>query len=183
MKFDDSLEDEMKKSTVFPRILLFVFVLVLLAACSTKLTPGQEVQLTEEAQQKETTDGDADPASVPPTIAPAIPEATAVPEQPVAPEAEPTTPPAEEPPSTEGDTPTAVPPSTDDAGGGDADNTSDLDTGGGTGEKTYAVKHNDNLFRIGLNNGCSTAEMSAANNISAPYTIYIGQTIIIPDCK
>ncbi len=176
----------MKKTTVFSRILLFVLILMLLAACGsrTQLTPGQEVELTQEALNADAADGDNNVATpLPPTTIPTEPEPTAD-SAPVVPEINPTiTPETAAPPPTEGgDTPTAGPPT---------DASSNPDVGGGTeetntssaGETTYVAQNNDNLFRIGLDNGCTTEQMSAANNIAAPYIIYVGQTIIIPDCK
>jgi LysM repeat protein len=47
-------------------------------------------------------------------------------------------------------------------------------------EQVYTVKAGDNLFRIGLNYGCTVDQLSAYNNIPAPYIIYPGQQIRIP---
>lgn len=53
--------------------------------------------------------------------------------------------------------------------------------GGGTGT-VHTVKAGENLFRIGLQYGCTVDQLSAQNNIPYPYTIYPGQQITIPDC-
>ncbi len=208
MKFDNYLESKMKKSTVFPRILLVILALTLLSACSkTKLTPGQEIELTQEAEaaQNEPANDDAAPEVVMPTAAPVDPAAAsdgseaqpdavtdpaaadpaaADPADPAAADPAVTDEGAAAPAAAEGgtDTPTAVP--ADDAGTSDADSstTDDAAPAPVASDGSYIVQRGDNLFRIGLNNGCTTEEMSAANNIEAPYTIYIGQTIIIPDC-
>lgn len=51
------------------------------------------------------------------------------------------------------------------------------------GEQTHTVRPGDNLFRIGLQYGCTVDQMSAYNNIPYPYTIYVGDVIRIPpDC-
>ncbi|MBX3054944.1 MAG: LysM peptidoglycan-binding domain-containing protein [Anaerolineae bacterium] len=50
-------------------------------------------------------------------------------------------------------------------------------------EQVYTVKAGDNLFRIGLNYGCTVDQLSAYNGIPYPYTIFVGQQIRIPpDC-
>ncbi len=50
-------------------------------------------------------------------------------------------------------------------------------------EQVYTVKAGDNLFRIGLNYGCTVDQLSAYNNIPYPYTIFVGDQIRIPpDC-
>ena len=51
------------------------------------------------------------------------------------------------------------------------------------GGTTYTVSAGENLFRIGLNHGCSVDQMSAANGIYYPYIIYIGQVLTIPQCQ
>lgn len=48
------------------------------------------------------------------------------------------------------------------------------------GEQTHTVKPGENLFRIGLQYGCTVDQMSAYNNIPYPYTIYVGDVIRIP---
>jgi hypothetical protein len=54
-------------------------------------------------------------------------------------------------------------------------------TPGATGtEQVYTVQAGDNLFRIGLNYGCTVEQLSVFNNIPAPYIIYPGQQIRIP---
>lgn len=51
------------------------------------------------------------------------------------------------------------------------------------GEQVYTVKPGDNLFRIGLQYGCTVDQMSAYNNIPYPYTIFVGDQVRIPpDC-
>jgi LysM repeat protein len=51
------------------------------------------------------------------------------------------------------------------------------------GEQIYTVQPGDNLFRIGLQYGCTVDQMSVYNNIPYPYTIYVGDQIRIPpDC-
>lgn len=52
---------------------------------------------------------------------------------------------------------------------------------GGAGT-VYTVRAGENLFRIGLQNGCTVDQMSQANNIVYPYTIFPGQQLIIPAC-
>ncbi len=200
----------MKKSTVFPRILLVILALTLLSACSkTKLTPGQELELTQEAEapQSEPANDDAAPEVVMPTAAPvdpaaaldggeAQPDASADDAAADPAVADPATDPAAtdegsvDPAAAEGgtNTPTAVPAEdapADDAGTSDAASvtTDDAVPVPVASDGSYIVQRGDNLFRIGLNNGCTTEEMSTANNIAAPYTIYIGQTILIPDCN
>lgn len=50
-------------------------------------------------------------------------------------------------------------------------------------EQTHVVSAGQNLFRIGLQYGCTADQLSAYNNIPAPYTIYVGDQIRIPpDC-
>lgn len=50
-------------------------------------------------------------------------------------------------------------------------------------EQVYTVQPGDNLFRIGLQYGCTVDQMSAYNNIPYPYTIFVGDQIRIPpDC-
>jgi spore germination protein len=50
-------------------------------------------------------------------------------------------------------------------------------------EQVYTVRPGDNLFRIGLAYGCTVDQLSAYNNIPAPYTIFVGDQIRIPpDC-
>ncbi|GIK57815.1 MAG: LysM peptidoglycan-binding domain-containing protein [Chloroflexi bacterium] len=50
-------------------------------------------------------------------------------------------------------------------------------------EQVYTVRAGDNLFRIGLNYGCTVDQLSAYNNIPYPYTIFVGDQIRIPpDC-
>jgi len=45
---------------------------------------------------------------------------------------------------------------------------------------TYVVVAGDNLFRIALNHGTTYAALAAANNISDPTLIYVGQVLCIP---
>lgn len=47
---------------------------------------------------------------------------------------------------------------------------------------TTVVKRGDNLYRIATNNGISTLDLAAWNNIPPPYTIYPGQRLkLYPD--
>lgn len=50
---------------------------------------------------------------------------------------------------------------------------------GGT-QTTYTVQPGDNMFRISLRFGISVQALAAANNISNPNIIYVGQVLIIP---
>jgi LysM repeat protein len=52
---------------------------------------------------------------------------------------------------------------------------------GGTGT-VHTVRAGENLFRIGLQYGCTVDQMSQANNIVYPYTIFPGQQIVVPAC-
>jgi lipoprotein NlpD len=45
----------------------------------------------------------------------------------------------------------------------------------------YVVKKGDTLYSIGLEHGQDYREIAAANNISAPYHISIGQRLVIPN--
>jgi len=45
---------------------------------------------------------------------------------------------------------------------------------------THVVQAGENLFRISLRYGLTTAEMAAANNITNPALIYVGQTLAVP---
>ena len=47
----------------------------------------------------------------------------------------------------------------------------------------YVVKKGDTLYSIGLNHGLSYREIAAANAISAPYTITIGQKLSLASLK
>jgi len=46
--------------------------------------------------------------------------------------------------------------------------------------KTYTVKSGDTLSGIALLYKLTVAELAAANNLTEPYTIYIGQVLCIP---
>jgi polysaccharide biosynthesis protein PslG len=48
------------------------------------------------------------------------------------------------------------------------------------GGSTYTVVAGDTLFRVALRYGLTTAELGAANGITNPNLIYIGQTLVIP---
>lgn len=48
------------------------------------------------------------------------------------------------------------------------------------GETTHVVQPGENLFRIALNYGLTTEELAAANGITDPTRILVGQTLIIP---
>lgn len=50
----------------------------------------------------------------------------------------------------------------------------------GGGATTYTVKAGDNLFRIALRYNMSYLYLAQYNGISAPYTVYVGQVIKIP---
>jgi len=45
---------------------------------------------------------------------------------------------------------------------------------------THLVQPGDTLFRISLRYGVPWTSIAAANNISSPYVIYVGQTLVIP---
>jgi LysM repeat protein len=49
-----------------------------------------------------------------------------------------------------------------------------------SGGQVYVVQPGNNLFRIGLQYGCTVDQMASYNNIPAPYIIYVGQQILIP---
>lgn len=51
---------------------------------------------------------------------------------------------------------------------------------GGGSATTYVVKAGDNLFRIALRYNMSYLYLAQYNGISAPYTVYVGQVIKIP---
>lgn len=48
---------------------------------------------------------------------------------------------------------------------------------------THVVRPGENLFRIGLQYGCSVNQMAAANGIANPTYIYVGQELVVPDCN
>ncbi|MES2500433.1 MAG: peptidoglycan DD-metalloendopeptidase family protein [Pseudomonadota bacterium] len=48
---------------------------------------------------------------------------------------------------------------------------------------SYTVKKGDTLFSIGLEYGLEYQEIAAANNISEPYSIHIGQKLNLPGVK
>jgi LysM repeat protein len=52
-----------------------------------------------------------------------------------------------------------------------------------SGGGVHVVQSGENLFRIGLQYGCTVREMSIANNIANPTYIYVGQELIVPDCN
>ncbi len=47
----------------------------------------------------------------------------------------------------------------------------------------HVVQAGENLFRIGLQYGCSVSQMSAANGIANPTYIYVGQELTVPNCN
>jgi protein TonB len=49
-----------------------------------------------------------------------------------------------------------------------------------TGEQVHTVQAGQNLFRIGLQYGCTVAELAAYNGIVNPDYINVGQQILIP---
>jgi len=57
-------------------------------------------------------------------------------------------------------------------------------TSGGSGQcpATYTVQAGDNLFRIALKFGLTTNQLAAANGITNPAAIYVGQVLKIPGC-
>jgi LysM repeat protein len=56
---------------------------------------------------------------------------------------------------------------------------------GGTGEcpATYTVQAGDNLFRIALRFGISWQELAAANGITNPESLQVGEVLNIPGCQ
>jgi len=48
-------------------------------------------------------------------------------------------------------------------------------------DTTYVVKPGENLFRIALRHGLTTAELAAYNGIVNPDQLYAGQVLLIPD--
>lgn len=48
---------------------------------------------------------------------------------------------------------------------------------------THVVQAGENLFRIGLQYGCSVNQMAAANGIVNPTYIYVGQELTVPACN
>lgn len=48
---------------------------------------------------------------------------------------------------------------------------------------THVVQRGENLFRIGLQYGCSVSQMAAANGIVNPTYIYVGQELTVPACN
>lgn len=61
-----------------------------------------------------------------------------------------------------------------------------IPTGGGVTppptQCTYVVQPGDTLFSIAIRYGVAWQNVAAANNLPAPYIIYVGQTLIIPGC-
>ena len=52
--------------------------------------------------------------------------------------------------------------------------------GGGTGATTYVVRPGDTLYSIARRFGTSYQALAAANGLHSPYTIYVGQKLVIP---
>lgn len=50
-------------------------------------------------------------------------------------------------------------------------------------QRTHTVRRGETLFRIGLRYGCTVAQMVAANNIINPNRIFVGQRLIVPQCR
>jgi len=50
----------------------------------------------------------------------------------------------------------------------------------GPGGKTYTVKPGDSLWKIAKQLGIDLYQLSSLNNLTEPYTIYPGQTLLIP---
>ncbi|RMF38813.1 MAG: LysM domain-containing protein [Chloroflexi bacterium] len=48
------------------------------------------------------------------------------------------------------------------------------------GQVIHIVRTGENLFRIARCYGLTVEEVAAVNGISYPYTIYVGQRLIIP---
>jgi LysM repeat protein len=44
------------------------------------------------------------------------------------------------------------------------------------------VQPGDTLFSIAIRYGVAWQNVATANNIPAPYIIYVGQTLVIPGC-
>lgn len=61
--------------------------------------------------------------------------------------------------------------------------TSSKSTSGDWRPDSYTVKRGDTLYSIGLNHGLDYREIAAANNISEPFTINIGQKLNIASLK
>lgn len=55
-----------------------------------------------------------------------------------------------------------------------------VSTPGPAPQFTHQVKAGETLFRIALQYGVSSAAIAEANNLSPPYVIYVGQSLIIP---
>ncbi len=51
------------------------------------------------------------------------------------------------------------------------------------GEQVHIVSAGENLYRISLSYGCTTAQVAAHNGIANPDFLSIGQEIRIPDCS
>jgi LysM repeat protein len=52
-----------------------------------------------------------------------------------------------------------------------------------TSDGTHVVQAGENLYRIGLRYGCTTAQMAAHNGITNPNVISVGQVLNVPDCN
>lgn len=205
----------MKQSTIFARILMLGVILMLVLGACEKQTPGaaeqEAVQQTQEASQPVTEPEVVVTQEVMPPVDQPIDAQTPA-DKPADGETPTDKPvdgetPADQPadsetptdqPAVDGDTAVAVDPTpVPDAGG---DPATDPQAGGGTGDVpetavspvppvqndgTYTVSAGENFFRIGLNHGCTVAQMAAVNSAVVPpqYIIYIGQTLVIPDCK
>lgn len=48
------------------------------------------------------------------------------------------------------------------------------------GARTHTVKAGENLFRVALQYNMLFTDLAKANNLSYPYTIYVGQRLVIP---
>jgi hypothetical protein len=55
-----------------------------------------------------------------------------------------------------------------------------VNTAGAPCLKSYVVQQGDNLFRIALANGTTTAVLASLNGITDPNRIYVGQVLKIP---
>ncbi len=155
-------------------VLLIVLLTVMLVACERPLNPEEEGTPAAEpttAAPQETQPGQ----EAAPTLVPTLP----------VPSAEPTTTTGEQPAPETGQ-PTAVP----EGGAGEA---SQPEPGGETqpeptaeqpsqpaGEQVHVVQAGENLFRIGLQYGCTVNELAAYNGIANPNYINVGQQIRIP---
>lgn len=188
----------MKRFTIFARIFMLGAILMLVLSACEKPTPGAEQQ-----QSAQETQAASQPVTQPETAVTqeAMPPAAVATTPPVDAPVD-TAPPVDAPVATDtpmdapadGDTAVAVDPTPVPEAGGDP--ATDPQAGGGTSVDvpavtpvaaggTYTVSAGENFFRIGLNHGCTVAQMAAVNSAVVPpnYIIYIGQELVIPTCR